>query len=278
MSAQIIKTARILSLVAVLNGCSSFKYTTTVPPVSSPERFEPVRFYVAEADGLLDEQTRTNLAYWVNKRNQHPSWGWKGNLTADSIIKKAKEEQVQFLNEVVSKRYPGIFSSSKESIPLKLNVRQKTSNTMGGTAALALGSLLICPFILPLPFESSVDISIQPSVLTAGFPEAKFVLKKGEAKTATWNTIFTPLGLMPFPGKGDIKWSSGVEPAFALFLQCSEDQLVRMTVRGWDPNGARLQERFYGAMADILAASITSLDQRQIELLKEQYYKSMRVY
>jgi len=276
------KNSVIFYLAVCMTGCASYKYNATVPRAISLESFAPVQFRVAEVDGLMSEQERGMISSVIAMRNrQANSWmnagGQKTLINADHLIPEIEKGKADLLNETLIKRYPTLFSAGKNAIPVRIQMKQEMENSVASTMLIGLCTL----GLLPAPLKITTDISVETVILLSAERSAlRLPDRKAQLKITGWMTVYSPLGLIPFPGEGEKKWSA-VLPLFPLASQnpfkCSEQQFIELCVHGGTADKERL-DAVYGSMADLVAASVTSLNDEQLNEIKSQYFKSMRVY
>ncbi len=273
-----------LAILLLCSGCASYKYRATIPSVLSPERFTPVQFRVVEVNGLMNDQERAMIGSMIAMRNRQAQSVFnkmtgqtKRPFELERIMPEIEKKKTELLSETLTRKYPHLFSSGKDAVPLRVDMTQENDTSVVSTMIIGLCTL----GLLPAPLKITHDISMKTSILQPpDSSELRIPPQKGRLKINGWMTVYSPLGLIPFPGKGDAKWSTLLPlfpPTSQNPLKCSERQYIELCVRGGAADKKRLVA-LYGSIADLVTASITSLDQQQVDLLKENYYKSMRMY
>lgn len=107
---------------------------------------------------------------------------------------------VQGLQEMLKKGYPQLFTDELDAIPLSVRFQSATDQQIVGAVVtgLTLG-------IIPLPAHSGfrMEVGVTPwSESGAALPESSISYIR---RDHGWMTIFTPLGLIPIPGRSDME-------------------------------------------------------------------------
>lgn len=107
---------------------------------------------------------------------------------------------VQGLQEMLTKAYPQLFTDELDAIPLAVHFKSETDQQIVGAilTGLTLG-------IIPLPAHSGfrMEVGVTPwSESGAALPESRINYIR---RDHGWMSIFTPLGLIPIPGRSDME-------------------------------------------------------------------------
>lgn len=112
---------------------------------------------------------------------------------------------VQGLQETMSKGYPELFSDDLEAIPLL--VRLKTDDDSNGAGAFIGGFFTLGTIPVPVYSGFAKEVGVTPwSGAGAVLPESVIRYTR---RDHFWMTIFTPLGLIPMPGRSDMDRDTG---------------------------------------------------------------------
>lgn len=118
---------------------------------------------------------------------------------ADLDSKGGYTTNVASLQQGLVLTYPQLFTDEVTAIPLVVRLNSETDNQMAGAiiTGLTLG-------VIPLPAHSGfrMEVGVTPWRLDgAAMPESSIRYKRTDHG---WMSIFTPLGLLPVPGRSDI--------------------------------------------------------------------------
>ncbi len=165
-------TLVVLAAAFVLTGCGSMRFATTLKP--DPEMKEQqiadgVKFSIVHFDVAQDKQS--------------------------DVGNDIKAIKVPDLQAHASGVYPRLFGKDFVDLPVSLDVRCKGSSS--NLFFLGLG-------VIPFPSCDECDCNVH----TRAWGENGYVINETESIVLTecmWGTIYTPLGILPIPGKSDLR-------------------------------------------------------------------------
>ena len=112
---------------------------------------------------------------------------------------------VQGLQETMSKGYPRLFSDDLEAIPLVVRLKTETDNN--GVGAFIGGFFTLATLPVPSYTGFAKEVGVTPwSGAGAVLPEAVIRYTR---RDHIWVTVFTPLALIPLPGRSDMDRATG---------------------------------------------------------------------
>lgn len=186
---QLIKAIKLFSLagILILNGCMSGRTTTNLKPDTNPELTSPAgKFYI---EGI----TYTN------------------NIPKNPTMSDFDKRLLSLVRKECITRYPELFSGdSSSSIPLWVDVNQKTDSNDSKTFTWMFCSLMLCGIIFPLPGESDEQFDIKAGVWNGGEGiKGASANKSFQRNMYFWVSVFTPSALITIPGESDFPKESG---------------------------------------------------------------------
>lgn len=186
--------------LTTLSGCMSGIHQTTLVPRATPQPgIKGGPFTIAEvklvktwpAGKFGGEPMDIIPLSTPPKQNANASLYW----SEDSWRKRMLEVAVQ--------RHPALFSQSETAIPLAIDVNTRADNSLGYSIAAELLTVCALGGVLPLPVTSSADVQVTVRhAESRSAPAASHTMQFRRADKG-WITIFTPLGIFPYPGHSD---------------------------------------------------------------------------
>lgn len=179
-----------LSGTLLVSGCMSGQTTTTLKPDANPELKSPAgKFYIEGItydNNFPKEQQKQSISDF-NKR----------------ILPLVRKECIT--------RYPELFSDdSSSSIPLWVDVNQKTNNNDTKTFTWMFCSLMLCGIVFPLPGEADEQFDLKIGVWDGNENIKGASLKESfQRNMYFWVSVFTPSALITIPGESDFPKESG---------------------------------------------------------------------
>jgi len=175
------------------SGCCSTRFTTTISKIEDAANKFPVRFRIESARPPKP----------IKMMMSTTGYAWGEQVGFGPPMPQTAEEFTDKLIIVATDRYPNIFSTSTDALPLKIKIDARHSDTFIGALALELGTLAIMGGILPLPFSATSDFTVRTSIMDANRQTLKEDTVRFTRKDGTWLSVLTPFGLCPVPGKSD---------------------------------------------------------------------------
>ncbi len=171
----------------MLSGCMSGRTTTNLKPETNLElKYSAGKFYI---EGLK----------------------YDNNLPENPTMADFDKRLLPLVRKECIARYPELFSGdSSSSIPLWIDVNQKTNSNDTKTFTWMFCSLMLCGMVFPLPGESDEQFDVKAGVWNGqqGIKGAS-ANKSFDRNMYFWVTVFTPLALITIPGESDFPKESG---------------------------------------------------------------------
>ncbi|MBE9536571.1 MAG: hypothetical protein IMF07_05265 [Proteobacteria bacterium] len=188
-----------LLLAPLIGGCGSSRFTSTIKnqdfQTAKEVKFNIKNIKVTIAggeDGFVEQQ-------------------YKQALSRRRIMREAK------------KAYPGHFATEGDAVAIDLEIKIDSSDNFSKQLKMSGATLFTIPIIGTLKNEVELNVKIQGQ-------RNNLLLRKSSKfrqETTNWFTVFTPLGLIPIPGKSDIPKLTGVaEPG----KTNAENQFLRRSI------------------------------------------------
>lgn len=117
----------------------------------------------------------------------------------------AKPVSTDYLQQGLVKAYPELFTTDLDAIPLV--IRQKSEIDQQIVGAVITGFTL---GIIPFPAHSGFSMEVGVTPWTANGALLPESVMRYVRRDHGWLTIFTPLGLLPIPGRSDIPRHTGM--------------------------------------------------------------------
>ena len=191
MPSRFLSAALLLAAGALLQGCESWSFQTTLPPrAEAHPGIQGLRYSFAEVR--------------VNK-----TWptGNFGGQPLDIVPVGNDAYWRSRLTEVAVRRHPALFTKDAPSVPLRLSIDAKVDDSEGASFTAYLCTLCVLGGVLPVPVYSDADIAVRVSAADSGTRAAAFDFKRENRK---WRSILTPLALIPYPAHSDFPRSTVV--------------------------------------------------------------------
>jgi len=117
---------------------------------------------------------------------------WDAGKWRDELAKKAAD------------LYPALFSAGQNAYPLLVSIRASPSWSKKTSIATFLLTAGISGFFLPLPFTEFYDFEVNPVLLIdGGMTQVPLAAVQFQRRDITWTTWYSPIALVPMPGKAD---------------------------------------------------------------------------
>lgn len=197
----------LLGFALLANGCTSHRYSTTLPPGSDP--------------ALTHGTARFAI---VSIQNKNAPMG-------------------RAMQEAAVKRYPGLFSSDWTAIPLNvdMDLKVKGVGTSSGPGSFFVPFLVPCAMgALPVPCGNRMYYTVRAHDLSKalGSMGSAVSFQRADVDWSSW----TPLGLIPVFGRSDISRFSKPADAQQLTHDCLAEAVKRLVVQ-CDPAAASAEAR-----------------------------------
>lgn len=185
---------------------------------------------------------------------------------------------VDGLQGVMARGYPQLFSQEPEAIPLLVRVKSESDDQIAGAILTGL-TLGIIPFPVRTGFNR--EIGVTPWSGSGGvLPES--VIRYSRRDHA-WMTIFTPLGLIPIPGRSDMERDTAMllaDPTLAEYVKkqgAFSEQVLQKAVLSALAGLDQPALRRYAAERKAMPTFSSDIDGRRYESrLLPTYSKDMR--
>lgn len=272
-------------LLLMICGCQSSKCMSNAHKVSSAVCLQPLKFSIVDADGFLSQQEQTMLFSLVQMRNRqnHSLFNSRKveEFDPDEVLKEIKSRYVALLRKTAKERYPQLFDD--EGVPLKLQMKMDVKDSRTRSLILSFGTLLIFGGLLPLPISAEVNYTVNPVIADSRYREFKLDQADGKLRTSSWMTVYTPLGLIPYPGEAGCKWSvnafSGMLSGQSQGMRnCTEQEFADILIYGINRNQENKVTFFAQSIIDTLVNQLVDEKEASVNQLKNSYMKSLRSY
>lgn len=234
--AQISGTGAV-AIALILQGCVSVAFQSSLPPRSAPHpgfpsriqytitevrvnKYWPVNKFGGEPCGVIPACSRvgnaiggvsdcipgsvynpvTNTSQAQRREDRIPSHAlygdnetWRNAILASAI-----------------RRHPALFSQETHAVPLVLEIDARVDNSTGWDVLTEVFTLSLIHSIFPLTHTEDASISVRAKV--AGAPSRIATEFAFTRRNKSWETILTPLALIPHPSRSDAPRVTAVFP------------------------------------------------------------------
>lgn len=211
----------LLGAALLANGCTSHRYTTTLPPGSDP--------------ALTHGTARFAIVQMTSKR--------MGNDPDAAIVPKVDRQLIQVVQRAAERRYPGLFASDWTAIPLVVDMQSRARGVGSwGPGGFFVPVIIPCALgVLPVPMGYRCQFNIRVNDLGKSI-EAFGKEVTFERADLEWSSLWTPLGLIPMIGRSDISRFSKPSDPYLFTYDCLAEAVKRLVVQS-DPAAASAEAR-----------------------------------
>ncbi|MBE9536572.1 MAG: hypothetical protein IMF07_05270 [Proteobacteria bacterium] len=195
-----------LLLAPLLTGCSSTRFTSSIKKQDF-NAGEEVKFNIKKANVVTEVNAMEGQRIKPIYRNE---------LTLELLRQEAKTA------------YPDYFTTEADAIPLELDVKVNYSENSWKQFFVSWASLNTIPSTKTIKTEVELDIEVTGE-------DDELLLKKSSGfshEAKNWITMFSPLGLIPIPGKSDIPKFTKVDGGMVGYVKPGAQFLRRSIIDG----------------------------------------------
>lgn len=249
IKAKIMAFVLLAGTAFVSTGCMSMRHTTNIKPPPNAATLSLGRQFRLESVKRVNKDGSEAVSSLPYRPPESPAD--INEINRDLIWDDAK--WLAEMSRTAQARYPAIFAEGQRAYPLSVVVRVKgDSPSIALVVSQMLLSGLVLGGLLPLYAVEKSDIEVCPELLLdGGMVRVPLATVGFELRSGVWITVFTPLGLIPVPGRADKRDIQNVLPyifgdaippppangyalnvescvdALVLSLQSSEEQIRR---------------------------------------------------
>ncbi len=182
----------IIALTSLLTGCTSRRYYCSTGRQSKYTFQKKFKFIEIQLDkGVIFQNTTTSF-------------------------------NPELFTLVANLRYPQLFSNSLNSIPVRINIKNDTSDATFFT----LINLVFGLGVIPVYYQSQSDLNCDFVILDKWGEQMISDKKSFTAGIVRWTSFFSPLGLIPVPLKTEFENVSSSQPGRQFSIDGQKPQLL----------------------------------------------------
>ncbi|MFO7535874.1 MAG: hypothetical protein R6X19_09375 [Kiritimatiellia bacterium] len=184
-------------------GCISSRLTTNLKPQAErPKPIKNMRFNVVSV-GFDDTTSEAGMMAPFASTNapgteENDGFTWTPDQWKTEIMRIGVE------------RYPEIFSLQPAARPIDVSIKAQVNSSIRAMVAMELGTLCVLGGVLPLPVRIIGDFDVTTSLVSDEGLATPLCSIQFQRRDVSWITVFTPLGLLPIPGKSDKRQTIGL--------------------------------------------------------------------